>query len=163
MLVWRISAARYAASAFSGEGGLKYAARWHHKGTAVVYTSATLALAALEMLANVEAGEIATDLVAISAAIPDILTIVTMEAGKLPRNWRDYPGPDSLRMLGSGWAAGGESAVLSVPSVLIPSERNYLLNPAHPDFRRIQIHRPAAFSFDPRLWKSRRGETAKAP
>ena len=156
MLVWRISAARHRARAFTGEGAVKYAARWHHKGTAIVYTSATLALAALEMFANLEPNDISTELMAISAGIPAAVKILTMDARALPLDWRDHPGPASLRELGSDWVRNGESAVLAVPSAIIPAERNYLLNPAHPDFRKLAIHPPAAFSFDPRMWKRTR-------
>jgi RES domain-containing protein len=153
MLVWRISAARHAARAFTGEGALKYAARWHRQGTALVYTSATLALAALEMFANLEPNDISTRLVAISAQIPPAVKILELDMGALPRDWREHPAPPSLRELGSGWVRDSQSAVLAVPSAIIPSERNYLLNPAHPDFRKLVILPPAAFSFDPRMWK----------
>ena len=160
MLVWRISSLRHAAQAFSGEGGLKYPARWHHKGTLIVYTSSTLSLAALEMFANLKPQDISTELVAISAEIPDGVTIRSVDASKLPRNWREYPGPPSLQALGSGWVESRESAVLSVPSALIPAERNYLISPAHPDFRRLKIHSPAPFSFDSRMWKQTRSPSS---
>jgi RES domain-containing protein len=71
----------------------------------------------------------------------------------LPRHWRRYPPPAALRDLGTQWAAAKETAVLTVPSVVIPAETNYLLNPAHPAFGRIRIGDPEPFAFDPRMWK----------
>jgi RES domain-containing protein len=119
----------------------------------VVYTSASLSLAALELFVNLEPEELPEDLVAIGAGLPDDLRIETMEAAKLPHGWQRAPAPASLQALGAEWVRKGISAVLGVPSAVIPSERNYVLNPAHRDFRRIEIGKPEAFRFDPRMWK----------
>ncbi len=54
---------------------------------------------------------------------------------------------------GSAWFEAGETAVLAVPSVVVPSELNCVLNPAHGDFRRLKISKPWPFVFDARLWK----------
>ena len=70
----------------------------------------------------------------------------------LPNDWREYPAPLSTAVIGNEWLAGRESVVLSVPSVIVPSERNYLLNPLHPRFRTIiRTVQEVEFSFDPRL------------
>ena len=70
----------------------------------------------------------------------------------LPNDWREYPAPLSTAVIGNEWLASRESAVLSVPSVIVPSERNYLLNPRHPRFTAIiKTVREEVFSFDPRL------------
>jgi len=69
----------------------------------------------------------------------------------LPADWMlEPPGPSS-QAIGDAWVQAGESAVLAVPTVLIPSETNYLLNPMHPDFKKISIGKPQPFAFDPRL------------
>jgi RES domain-containing protein len=69
----------------------------------------------------------------------------------LPADWRNEPPSPSTQVLGDRWARAGRSAVLAVPSVIIAGEPNYLLNPAHPDFKTIVISKPEAFAFDPRL------------
>ncbi len=70
----------------------------------------------------------------------------------LPDDWREFPPPLSTATIGDEWLAGLESSVLSVPSVIVPSERNFLLNPRHPGFTAvIGTAREVAFSFDPRL------------
>jgi len=71
----------------------------------------------------------------------------------LPAGWRTYPAPERLKDLGTGWARSRVSVALSVPSSVIPHERNVLLNPLHPDFARVRLLLPEDFSFDPRMWK----------
>jgi RES domain-containing protein len=93
------------------------------------------------------------DLVAIPAEIPDPLARREITAEALPANWRIYPAPDQLAHLGTAWVRARMTAVLIVPSAIVPQERNVLLNPAHPDFRRIRLGAPAPFNFDPRLWR----------
>ena len=130
-----------------------FGGRWNHRGTAVVYTSSTLSLAAMELLVHLDDEDLATDYVGIAADIPASVDVARLRDTDLPRLWRAYPRPQALADLGSRWAAAGESAVLAVPSAVIPQELNYLLNPLHPHFKRIQIGRPEPFSFDPRLRK----------
>ena len=92
-------------------------------------------------------------LIAIPADIPVDLKLEAVDPHKLPKNWRDYPAPEALKSIATGWLERSASAVLEVPSAVIPSERNYLLNPKHADFTRIRIEDPIPFAFDPRMWK----------
>jgi len=71
----------------------------------------------------------------------------------LPKNWRSHPPPERLADLGTEWLRSGRPPVLLVPSAVVPQERNYLLNPAHRDFRAVRVGAPEPFSFDPRMWK----------
>lgn len=151
--LWRITSARYAGRAFDGEGARLYGGRWNHRGTPVVYCSETLSLAALEYFVNLEPELAPPELVSIAADLPAGLSAEALEIGALPADWGSYPAPERLKDLGTDWARGGRTAVLFVPSVVIPRERNVLVNPAHPDFRKIRLHQAEPFSFDPRLWK----------
>jgi RES domain-containing protein len=119
----------------------------------MVYTAATLSLAALELFINLDPDNPPPDLVSIEATILDDIPIESVSIDQLPSRWRDYPGPDRLQEMGAAWLEGARTAVLSVPSAVIPGERNLLLNPAHPRFSRIQFGRPRPFGFDPRMWK----------
>lgn len=152
MRVWRLCRRRHAA--FDGEGARIAGGRWNRRGTAAVYASATLSLAALEYFVNVEATAAPDDLVSITAHIPEDLPFLTVAIRDLPPDWRRYPAPESLAELGTAWAMRGREAVLSVPSAVVPPERNFLINPVHPAFRRIRIGPPQSFSLDPRLWKA---------
>jgi RES domain-containing protein len=149
--VWRICSRRH--QRFDGEGARLYGGRWNHAGTAVVYASASLALAALELFVHVDADLVPNDLVAIAAEVPEKFAVETVKATSLPKNWRRYPSLETLKDIGTAWAAKGSTAVLAVPSAIIPEERNYLLNPAHPDFTQVHIRRSIPFHFDPRMWK----------
>ena len=122
----------------------------------MVYTSATLSLAALEYLVNVGIEEAPLDLVSVSADVPATVSRRELGIRDLPANWRMHPAPGRLAAIGTAWAKSLESAVLIVPSAVIPEEKNWLLNPRHPDAGRIRIEQKAAFRFDPRL---RRGKT----
>ena len=152
MQVWRTTSKKY--RRFDGEGARRFGARWHYPGTAVVYASMSLSLAALEVFVHFDTDVAPTGLIAIPAEIPDNVKIENIELSRLPKNWRTYPSLESLKQIGSSWVSEGSSAALSVPSALIPSERNYLLNPKHKDFTLIQIGKPLAFRFDPRMRKN---------
>ena len=151
--VWRLASARYGDHAFDGEGARLYGGRWNHPGTAMVYCSSTLSLATLEYFVHLEPDLAPPDLVAVAADLPAGLDVEALEIEALPANWRSYPAPERLRDLGTGWVRSGRTAVLQVPSSVIPHEMNVLLNPAHPDFAKIQIRAAEPFSFDPRMWK----------
>jgi RES domain-containing protein len=117
-----------------------------------VYAAAHLSLAVLEILVHVAAEEdLPTDLVAISADVPDDLGVEHVGIEDLPGDWRRTPAPPALADRGSAWLTAARTAVLAVPSAVIPAESNYILNPAHPDFRRIVVHRPERLDLDPRL------------
>jgi RES domain-containing protein len=147
--VWRLTTARHAATAFTGDGARRYGGRWNPKGRAVVYTAGSLSLAMLEML--VQDQPLRARYVAIPVEIPADLAVRHIHAADLPPDWREPAGRDALRRLGAHWLARQETAVLAVPSAVIPIETNYLLNPAHADFGRIAIGEPAALVTDLRL------------
>ena len=151
MRVWRLC--KKAHAAFDGEGARLAGGRWNRRGTAVVYASETLSLAALELLAHVDPALAPEDLVAIPAEIPDSVALTRIDPSDLPRSWRRAPAPESLARVGTDWVTAGTTAVLCVPSALVPRERNVLLNPRHADFAKIRIGAAEPFSFDPRLMR----------
>ena len=153
MRVWRIIPKLHLSQAFDGEGARQFGGRWNRLGTRAVYASATLSLAALEFFVNLDRDTEPDQLVAISADTPDDMRIEYIEVSDLPKNWRRYPVPEELQDLGTAWVASASTAMLVVPSAVIPEERNYLLSPAHPDFKRFRLNKPEAFHFDPRRWK----------
>ena len=146
---WRIIKEKHAATAFSGEGAAKTGGRWNSRGVAVIYTSSTKSLAALESLVHLNP-PVLFKYVAIRIRFADTLLEI-MPARNLPADWRAEPPPPSSKAVGDGWVWEARSAVLALPSVLISGEPNYLLNPAHPDFKKISIGKPEPFAFDPRL------------
>jgi RES domain-containing protein len=148
---WRLVQARWVDAAFSGEGAQKYGGRWNHRGIPMVYTAGSVSLAALELLANLHAPEQLRNFISIPVTFHDSL-ILQLPVEDLPSDWNAPVTVAGTRDIGSSWAANNLSAVLAVPSAVIPLEANYLLNPLHPDFQKLQIGVPEAFQFDPRLF-----------
>ena len=148
---FRIVKARHGRSAFTGEGARIAGGRWNHPGNAAVYASASLALAAIETFIHLGEDSLPIRFVYFRAEIPDGVAI--QRCGKPPRGWRAEPPGEESMDYGSRWLRARRTAVLDVPSAIVPSERNYLLNPAHPDFHRIRIGRAMPIAFDPRMWK----------
>ncbi len=146
---WRIVKEKHAASAFDGEGAWIFGGRWNSRGTRVVYTSSTLSLAALENLVHLNP-PVAFKYVAISVDFDEAL-VEAVNPADLPANWTESPPPPSTMDVGDLWVKESRSAVLELPSVIIQTESNYLINPNHPSFKNIAIGKPALFSFDPRL------------
>lgn len=152
VVTWRVVKARYAASAFTGEGARRAGGRWHSPGTPVVYTSASRALAILEVLANLT-GAARKDLppcVLISASFSKRL-IDELPARDLPKDWDAPAGSPAARALGDAWLATRRSAVLRVPSAVVPGDFNFLLNPSHAVFPQVRIGDTVPFAWDPRL------------
>lgn len=151
-VVWRITTARFAASAFSGEGARRYGGRWNPRGTPLVYTAESRALALLEMLVQDE--PLRARYVLIPARIPDDLPLDRLDTADLPDDWRTLGARDALQTLGQRWLAGSHAAALVVPSAVVPAEHNVLLDPEHPDFARIAIGPVEALDTDMRLLRN---------
>jgi len=147
----RIVKARHAHAAFSGEGARIAGGRWNRPGDAVVYASASLALAAMETFIHLGEDGLHIPFVSFRIEIPD--TVQIQHCRRPPAGWRDEPPQEASMRYGSAWLRRGSMAALEVPSAIVPSESNYLLNPLHADFGRIRIGRPRPFAFDPRMWK----------
>lgn len=149
---WRLVPPRHGArqGAFSGEGARLFGGRWNTPGTALVYTSSSLSLAALETLVHADRGRFERDYVTFKLELPEALVLMLSDRD-LPDDWRARPSSEGAQRIGNAWAAAQASVALSVPSVIVPSERNYLLNPLHPRFAELVIEPPAPFRFDERL------------
>ena len=151
MILWRLARARH--SELDGEGARRRGARWNPRGMAVVYAASTLSLAALESLVHTDERDAPDDLMATPIEVPDDIAQEELSVSMLLRNWRETPAPERLQAIGLEWKKRGKTAVLSVPSVVVPTERNWLLDPDHRDFKKLVPGKPHPFHFDPRLWK----------
>lgn len=149
---WRIVKAKLAAEAFSGEGAKDFGGRWNSPGVPVVYTAGSAALAMLETLVHLQSEELLRRYVLFDVTFDDSM-MSSVDPSKLPRAWKESPPAREIQHIGDAWATSGESVVLRVPSVIVPAEWNYLLNPVHPDFHKITIGAKQPARFDPRLIK----------
>lgn len=137
----------------SGTGAKIAGGRWNPAGIAVVYASESHSLSVLEALVHFEKNNVPKDYFLVEIDVPDHLKKRKVEISDLPPNWRDYPGPDSLKKVGREWAETLATPVLSVPSAVNIYGRNFLLNPAHPDFNQIKVVKYFPIPFDKRLEK----------
>lgn len=126
-------------------------ARWNSKGKFMLYTAESRALACLENL--VHRRSIGPDELyrVTTIDIPKEVSIATLSTADLPTNWQEYTQYASCQTIGDAWLSASQSAVLKVPSAIIPEEHNYVINVLHPDMKFIQVKRVEPFSFDFRL------------
>lgn len=153
MRLWRVSGHRV----LDGQGASEQGGRWNRPGTAVVYAAATLALATLEFLVHLTRARMRTHAVAHLIEVPEDVEARTIALGDLPDGWDLHPAPPALQDIGTSWVAARSTLLLSVPTAvlridraLIPSERAYLINPAHSAFSRVTA-RAETFWLDPRM------------
>lgn len=147
---WRIVKHSLAARAFEGEGARLYGGRWNSPGVAVVYLAESRALAMLEVLVHLGDEELLKSFVLVGVEY-EARHCKHVEAAILPKNWTTTPAPAALRQIGDEWCTSKRSPLLSVPSAVVPSERNLLLDPNHPAFSELSISKPERIAFDPRL------------
>ena len=153
--VFRLLRQPFAAQPFDGEGSYRYGGRWSSPGTRLVYTSEHLSLAMLEYLVHLDPERPPADLVLAAAELPEDLARETISEASLGPEWREFPAPASLATVGDTFVREGRVPLLAVPSALVRGERNWLLNPAHPEFARIRVLPPEPFLYDPRLLRRR--------
>ena len=118
----------------------------------IAYASEHLSLAMIEYFVHIASIDSPKDLVVASADIPDAVSRAVVNARILPPHWREIPARPGLAAFGDAFAAERKSAILIVPSALAPSESNWLINPLHPEFRKIVVRPAEPFRYDPRFF-----------
>jgi RES domain-containing protein len=150
VIIWRIS--NYLD--LSGKGGLRAPARWHNAGAPIVYTASSPASALLEVLVHLELNDpehLPDSYQLLRIDVPDSVSMTHLEEGSLDLDWRNLL--ELTRAARDNWLSRATSALLSVPSAIVPHTQNYLINPAHRDTKNIKIHSHGNFPFDFRLFK----------
>jgi RES domain-containing protein len=145
--LFRLSSARFPSN--SGAGAAKFGGRWNPVGTEVIYAAKSAALAALEILVHFSAlpkGFVLTEI-----QVPENIAMLRWEVDALPAGWNSEIVSHATQALGAAWVRSRRSALLSVSSSIIPTDRNFVINPAHPAFKRIKFLPAVPFAFDPRL------------
>lgn len=149
MFLWRISNHL----SLAGEGALRSPGRWHTRGRRVVYCAQNPAAALLEILVHFEIDiqDLPVRYRLLKIEAPEEAYIERMSVDQLPADWPERT--EVTRALGDGWLTRGASALLSVPSAIVPETFNVLLNPAHRDAKRVVIVETGEHAIDPRLLK----------
>ena len=155
VLLYRISKTKRIRD-LSGEGAKLYGGRWNLKGTPVLYTSDSTALATLEAIVHSPLHLMPSDRAIICLNLPDNLAVVYLSSKELPSKWWRNPAPPELAIIGEQWIKEQLGVALVVPSSVTPTGegRNYILNPQHPDFWQIEIVKISKCNYDERLFST---------
>jgi len=138
----------------SGQGAKLSGGRWNSKGTPIIYSASTVSLALLETLVHVDIKHIPRNLVFVEYDIPDDVKIKSVSLRSLPANWKDYPTPTGIALIGDKFVWAAKELILKVPTAIAATidEYNVLINPIHPDLSRIRIVKVKALQPDSRLF-----------
>ena len=147
---WRITKNKYQDSAFTGEGAEIAGGRWNSQGTRIVYASSSASLSILEILVHLESSSVLSSYSVIPFHFDESL-VSELKKGDLPGGWATHPPPVASQRIGDSWVHDQASLLLKVPSVVVPLESNYILNPAHPDIDKIKVGHPVPLPLDERL------------
>ena len=154
-VVWRVATDTrfYEADDLTGAGAKATGGRWNEPGVGLVYASETRALACLETVVHLKAGSLPLNRYLVEIAIPDEVwtSAEIRDAADLPVGWEAEPAGRASIQFGSEWVRTLRSALLVVPSAIVPEETNVLINPAHADSRRIGARNIRRWLYDPRL------------
>lgn len=159
MRVWRLARRTHTlpaadgtpANLLDGEGARRAGGRWNYPGSAVVYTSDSIALAALEVFVHMGAGFVPRQHVLIAIDVPDAFVRRAYVPRPLPDGWDTKPDSNIARDIGDNWLREGKALLMRVPSVIVREEFNYLINCTHRDAERLTATTVRDFQFDPRL------------
>lgn len=152
MKVFRLSKSKFSHD-LSGKGAELAGGRWNSKGKAVLYTSQSRALCTAEIAVHTPLGNIPRDYEIVEISIPDsIISIKEIEISVLPIDWKSIPNSHSSQEIGDKFLSENKFLVFKVPSVVVQGEFNYLINPAHPRFKEVEITSINPFEFDVRLF-----------
>lgn len=136
----------------SGTGAALNGGRWNSEGTYILYTSSNASLALLEVLVHFNGMRKGRTWCRIKLQIPEE-NILELTPDMLPPGWDEFPAPQLLQKTGDRFVQHGKYLGLKIPSAVEPEEWNYLLNPAHPGFKKIKVVEQTLLTIDKRLLK----------
>lgn len=141
------------AQPLSGKGAAIKGARWNSPGVEMIYTAENRSLAMAEVAVHFTFATCPSDYVLITIEIPDAIKITTIPESKLPLNWKSFPHPVATQKIVDQFINEGKHAAVRMPSIITKGDFNILINPLHPDFKKIKILSVEPFPFDKRLLK----------
>jgi len=150
MIVYRFAHRKFA-NELSGTGARLKGGRWNPVGLPVIYTSESISLALLEVLANALTLEELQMIRLMEIEIPTAAEYHDVKLQSLKKDW--YLDVDYTQWMGQEILKTKKSLLFRCPSAIIHNEHNYLINPLHPDFKKIKLNNSTDFYFDERLFK----------
>lgn len=153
MEVFRLHNKKYPVQ-LSGEGAAKFGARWNSKGTEVIYAAHSRALALAEVVVHLSLSNLPKKFCMLTILIPDDLEVLELNVLELDEDWNSFPDPVATQKIGDSFIQNKRSCVLKIPSAVVKGDFNFMINPNHKDFERINISSQEDFPIDNRLFKS---------
>lgn len=150
---FRIVQGQFADKSLDGIGASMFPGRWNKRHARVVYTADSIALAQLELLANLKSSVVIQNEFVLIRAVFDDSLVEQIDLNALPDNWPSLASREATRRLGNDWYRDKRSAVLRAPSAVVPigNESNFILNPNHTDFPSIRFDDPIPLTLDSRI------------
>ncbi|RXK82786.1 RES family NAD+ phosphorylase [Filimonas effusa] len=152
MEAYRLAREKYA-TPLSGIGAALYGARWNSIGKELIYLASNRSLAMAEVAVHLTLGTLPQDYMMVSVFIPDNISLQKISPTELPAGWNAFPHPVSTQYTGDNFVMESLYCVLQVPSAVTSGDYNLLINPLHPEFKRILITEVSKFPFDKRIFE----------
>jgi RES domain-containing protein len=147
MLVYRLCQKKYNTDT-KGNGAFLYGGRWNHSETYMLYTAEHISLAVLEMMVHIKVSKFDIPYSLICFQLPDT-KFKELDTAKLKNGWdRDM---DYTRQIGTDFLQNNLFLYMTIPSAVIPQEKNIIINPLHHDAGRIKVLKTEDFKFDKRF------------
>lgn len=150
MKLYRVCRDLYAKD-LSGDGARIHGGRWNSPGIPALYTSESQSLAILEALTSTPPAILQKNFVLLILNVPADVPVKKMAVKDLPVNWNTYPVPVNVQKEGDKWLQAGKELLLKIPSVIVPAEFNYVVNPLHADSHKLKIVALQKLQLDKRI------------
>jgi RES domain-containing protein len=152
MEVYRLARKKFSAK-LSGKGAALKGARWNSPGVEIIYTASNKSLTMAEVAVHFTLATLPSDYMMITIIIPDNVPIKVVQEKELPKNWNSFPYRISTQKFGDEFIFENKYCLLKIPSAITKGDFNILINPYHPEFKRIKIIYMEQFPFDKRIFK----------
>lgn len=152
MEVFRLSRKNFTSS-LSGKGAALKGGRWNSIGVETIYTAGNRSLAMAEVAVHFTLATLPADYMMVTIHIPDDISLKKLNVTDLPAGWNSFPHPNFTQVIGDKFIAENRHCVLQLPSSVTQGDYNLLINPKHPEFKRIKIVAIETFPFDKRIFK----------
>jgi RES domain-containing protein len=137
----------------SGKGASISGGRWNSPGTEIIYTAANRSLAMAEVAVHFSIATLPAGYMMMTLYVPEIVSVTEVDIKTLPEGWNQFPPLKQTQLFGDQFITDGKRCLLKVPSAVTQGDFNFLINPLHPEFKKIKITEYEPFPFDRRLFK----------
>lgn len=152
MEVYRLSREKFARE-LNGKGAALKGARWNSIGVELVYTALNRSLAMAEVAVHLTLATLPDDYMMSTIFIPGDISLKKINVKDLPPNWNAFPHPTTTQIIGDRFVTANKHCILQIPSAVTAGDFNLLINPRHPEFKKIKIVKTEKFPFDKRIFK----------